>query len=109
MSNGSSGVIAGVAVVALSAGCMGGFTVYTDMQLMKLEMKNVQTTLDERKVSEDRFNALMNRMDKTLAVNTEAINSLQKAVNRLENGGYIAINYNNPEIPNDSRERNLPE
>lgn len=95
MSNGSSGVIAGVAVVALSAGCMGGFTMYTDMQLMKLEMANVHRTLDERKASEEKFDALMIRMDKTLAVNTEAINSLQKAVNRLENGGFIAVNYNN--------------
>lgn len=100
MSNGSSGVIAGVAVVALSAGCMGGFTMYTDMQLMKLEMSNVHRTLEERKASEEKFDALMIRMDKTLAVNTEAINSLQKAVNRLENGGFIAINYNDQrEVP----------
>lgn len=100
MSNGSSGVIAGVAVVALSAGCMGGFTMYTDMQLMKLEMSNVHRALDERKASEEKFDALMTRMDKTLAVNTEAINSLQKAVNRLEGGNFIAINYKDKrEVP----------
>lgn len=91
MSNGSSGVIAGVAVVALSAGCMGGFTMYTDLQLMKLEMKNVQTLLEEKDKSDKQFTALMTRMDKTLAVNTEAINSLQKAVNRLESGGFITM------------------
>lgn len=94
MSNGSSGVIAGVAVVALSAGCLGGFTMYTDLQLMKQEMASVNRTLDDRKIADERYNALMTRMDKTLAINTEAINSLQKAVNRLENGGYLAVNYN---------------
>lgn len=93
MSNGSSGVIAGVAVVALSAGCLGGFTMYTDLQLMKQEVVNVNRAIEDRKVSEEKYNALMIRMDKTLAINTEAINSLQKAVNRLE-GGYVAINYN---------------
>lgn len=102
MSNSSSGVIAGVAVVALSGGLAGGFTAYTDIQLMKLEMKMVQESLNDKQKTMEDFNQLMIKMDKTLAVNTEAINSLQKAVKRLEDGGFIAVNFIPEEIKYDS-------
>ncbi|MGL5015840.1 MAG: hypothetical protein ACRC6V_16395 [Bacteroidales bacterium] len=93
MSNGSSSVVSGIAIAALSAGLMGGFNIYTDTKIMKEQIVGIERTMEEREETTRRFTLMMNQMDKTLAVQTEAVNTLKKAVERLEGGSIIAVNY----------------
>lgn len=96
MSNGSSSVVSGIAIAALSAGLMGGFNIYTDTKIMKEQIVGIEKTMEEREETTRRFTMMMNQMDKTLAVQTEAVNTLKKAVERLEGGPVFAINYQEP-------------
>lgn len=97
MSNGSSSVVSGIAIAALSAGLMGGFNIYTDVKIMKEQVVNIEKTMDEREETTKRFTQMMYQMDRTLAVQTEAVNTLKEAVKRLEGGSIIAINYDSKE------------
>lgn len=100
MSNGSSAVVSGIAIAALSAGLVGGFNVYTDTKIMKEQIISIERTMDEREQTTKRFTEMMYQMDRTLAVQIEAVNTLKKAVERLEGGSIIAINYDR-EKPDD--------
>lgn len=102
MSNGSSSVVSGIAIAALSAGLMGGFNIYTDTKIMKEQISGIERTMEEREETTKRFTQMMYQMDRTLAVQTEAVNTLKEAVKRLEGGSIIAINYDR-EIINDGR------
>lgn len=97
----SNSIISGVAVVALSAGVLGGFNIYTETMVMKEQILAIERTMEGREETTKRFTMMMNQMDKTLAVQTEAVNTLKKAVQRLEGGSIIAINYNTEEALHD--------
>lgn len=89
----SNSIVSGVAIVALSAGLLGGFNIYTETQVMKEQILAIERTMEGREETTKRFTAMMNQMDKTLAVQIEAVNTLKIAVGRLENGNFIAVNY----------------
>lgn len=96
MSNGSSAVISGIAIAVLSGASVAGFNLYTDVQLLKLQTSAMERSMDEREETTKRFTQMMFQMDKTLAVQTEAVNTLKDAVKRLEGGNFVAINYQEP-------------
>lgn len=102
MSNGSSAVVSGIAIAVLSGASVAGFNLYTDVQLLKLQTSAMERSMDEREETTKRFTQMMFQMDKTLAVQTEAVNTLKEAVKRIEGGSFVALN-NQPEIHNDSR------
>lgn len=90
MSNGSSAVVSGIAIAVLSGASVSGFNLYTDVQLLKSQTAAIERTIEEREETTKRFTQLMLQMDKTLAVQTEAVNTLKDAVRRLESGGFLA-------------------
>lgn len=96
MSNGSSAVISGIAIAVLSGASVAGFNLYTDVQLLKVQTATMERSMDEREETTKRFTQMMFQMDKTLAVQTEAVNTLKDAVKRLEGGNFVAINYQEP-------------
>lgn len=93
MSNGSSAVISGIAIAVLSGASVAGFNLYTDVQLLKLQTTAMERSMEEREETTKRFTQMMFQMDKTLAVQTEAVNTLKEAVKRIEGGNFIANNY----------------
>ncbi|MGL5015005.1 MAG: hypothetical protein ACRC6V_12055 [Bacteroidales bacterium] len=102
MSNGSSAVVSGIAIAVLSGASVAGFNLYTDVQLLKVQNVAIERTMSEREETTKRFTDMMHQMDRTLAVQIEAVNTLKKAVERLEGGNFIAINYQEPK--DDSRD-----
>ena len=101
MSNGSSAVISGIAIAVLSGASVAGFNLYTDVQLLKLKTTSIESTMSEREETTKRFTEMMYHMDKSLAVQIEAVNALKSAVNRLEERNGIV--YVSKENKNDSR------
>ncbi|MGL5015093.1 MAG: hypothetical protein ACRC6V_12530 [Bacteroidales bacterium] len=93
MSNGSSAVVSGIAIAVLSAACVGGVQMYNDVQALKIQSAIIEKTMEEREETTKRFTLMMAQMDKTLAVQTEAVNTLKEAVKRIEDGGRYAHNY----------------
>lgn len=93
MSNGSSAVISGIAIAVLSGACVAGFGVYNDVQTLKLQYTVIEKTMDESNEATNRFTLMMSQMDKTLAVQTEAVNTLKEAVKRIEDGNRYAMDY----------------
>lgn len=87
MSNGSSAVVSGIVIAVLSGASVAGFNLYTDVQLLKAQSAAMERTMEEREETTKRFTLMMAQMDKTLAVQTEAVNTLKDAVKRLE-GSY---------------------
>lgn len=102
MSNGSSAVVSGIAIAVLSGASVAGFGMYTDVQALKIQTAAIERSMEEREETTKRFTQMMFQMDKTLAVQTEAVNTLKEAVRRLEGGSIIAVNYSS-EKDNDSR------
>lgn len=102
MSNGSSAIVSGIAIAVLSGASVAGFNLYTDVQMLKLQTSNIERSMEEREETTKRFTEMMHQMDRTLAVQTEAVNTLKKAVERLEGGSIVAINYS-PEDRDDRR------
>lgn len=100
MSNGSSAVVSGVVIAVLSGASVAGFNLYTDVQLLKNQTTALERSMEEREETTKRFTQMMYQMDRTLAVQTEAVNTLKDAVKRLESGNFIA-SYKEP--VNDSR------
>ncbi|MGL5012786.1 MAG: hypothetical protein ACRC6V_00635 [Bacteroidales bacterium] len=84
MSNGSSAVVSGVVLAVLSGASVAGFNLYTDVQLLKAQTVALEISMVEREETTKRFTEMMHQMDKSLAVQTEAVNALKSAVNRLE-------------------------
>lgn len=93
MSNGSSAVVSGIAIAVLSGACVAGFGVYNDVQTLKLQYTIIEKTTQERDEATNRFTLMMSQMDKTLAVQTEAVNTLKEAVKRIEDGNRYAYDY----------------
>ena len=91
MSNGSSAVVSGIVIAVLSGASVAGFNLYTDVQLLKSQTFSLEKSMEEREETTKRFTQMMMQMDKTLAVQTEAVNTLKDAVRRLE-GGFLASN-----------------
>lgn len=97
MSNGSSAVVSGIMIAVLSGASVAGFNLYTDVQLLKSQTVALERNMEEREETTKRFTQMMMQMDKTLAVQTEAVNTLKDAVRRLESGSFLVNNkeYNN--------------
>lgn len=96
MSNGASAILSSVAIAIMSASGLAGFKLYTDVELLKLTTVNIERSMEEREETTKRFTAMMLQMDKTLAVQTEAVNTLKDAVKRLETRtgyAYVGENY----------------
>lgn len=102
MSNGSSAVISGIAIAVLSGASVAGFNLYTDVQVLKTQTASIESTMIEREETTKRFTDMMHQMDKSLAVQIEAVNALKSAVNRLEERNGIV--YVSKETKNDSRD-----
>lgn len=100
MSSGSSAVVSGVMIAVLSGASVAGFNLYTDVQLLKNQTAALERNMEEREETTKRFTQMMMQMDKTLAVQTEAVNTLKDAVKRLESGNFIT---QYKELTNDSR------
>lgn len=92
MSNGSSAVVSGIMIAVLSGASVAGFNLYTDVQLLKSQTASLERNMEEREETTKRFTQMMMQMDKTLAVQTEAVNTLKDAVKRLENGTFLTYN-----------------
>ncbi|MGL5016251.1 MAG: hypothetical protein ACRC6V_18525 [Bacteroidales bacterium] len=101
MSNGSSAVVSGIAIAVLSGACVAGVQMYNDVQSLKMQYNIIEKTMDEREETTRRFTLMMAQMDKTLAVQTEAVNTLKEAVKRIEDGNRYAYEYK--EFLNDGR------
>lgn len=96
MSNGSSAIVSGVVLAVLSGASVAGFNLYTDVQLLKVQTSSLEVAMKEREETTKRFTDMMNQMDKSLAVQTEAVNALKSAVNRLEErSGIVFISKEN--------------
>lgn len=96
MSNGASAILSSVAIAIMSAAGLAGFKMYSDVELLKLTTVNLERTMSERQETTERFTAMMLQMDKTLAVHTEAVNTLKDAVKRIEirtGYAYVGENY----------------
>lgn len=93
MGNGSSAIVSGIAIAVLSGSSVAGFNLYTDVQLLKLQTIAMERSMEEREETTKRFTQMMYQMDRTLAVQTEAVNTLKEAVKRLEGGNIISVNY----------------
>ena len=93
MSNGSSAIVSGVVLAVLSGASVAGFNLYTDVQLLKVQTVALEVSMVEREETTKRFTEMMHQMDKSLAVQTEAVNALKSAVNRLEErNGIVYVN-----------------
>lgn len=88
MSNGSSAVVSGVVIAVLSGASVAGFNLYTDVQLLKNQTTVLEKSMEEREETTKRFTQMMYQMDRTLAVQIEAVNTLKEAVNRIESRDY---------------------
>lgn len=84
MSNGVSAIISSVYIAIASAAGVAGFSLYTDVQLLKNQTMNMEKSMDEREETTKRFTAMMLQMDKTLAVQNETVNTIKDAIKRLE-------------------------
>lgn len=102
MSNGVSAIMSSVYIAVASAAGVAGFGLYTDVQLLKVQTTNMERSMDEREETTKRFTAMMLQMDKTLAVQTEAVNTLKDAVKRLETRDSYVYNYK--EVDSDRRD-----
>lgn len=94
-----STVIAGIIVILTTTLLITSANLYMDVQVLKSQTITLQKVVEERKEATEKFVVFMSHMDKTLAVHTEAVNTLKEAVKRLENG---IINYNKEDF-NDGR------
>ena len=79
-------IVGGVAATVISAVLIGGFALYSDVQVMKIEVNTLGSTLADKKESYRRFEEMLSRMDVTMATHTEAVQTLKQAVARLEDG-----------------------
>lgn len=84
MSSQISSIISGVLITVVSAVCLGGFNMYTDLELLKTQTKLLEVSFKDREESVKNHQAMMHQMDKNLAVQIEAVNVLRDAVRRLE-------------------------
>lgn len=84
MSSQLSAVITGVLVTVVSAIAIGGFNMYTDLELVKNRTQILEMATKDREESLKTQKAMMHQMDKSLAVQIEAVNVLRDAVKRLE-------------------------
>lgn len=89
MSEYINSLIGAIIIALLSAGGVGGFTVYKDVELLKARTDLIEQSIKEKDQSTERFTAMMNQMDRTLAVQAEAVNALKDAVKRLEQATYF--------------------
>ena len=103
MSNGSSAVISGIAIAVLSGASVAGFNLYTDVQVLKTQTAAIEVSLAEKEETTKRFTDMMHQIDKSLAVQIEAVHALKSAVNRLEERNGIV--YISEENKNDSRNK----
>lgn len=92
MSDYINSVIGAILIALLSTASVGGFTVYKDVELLKTRTNLIEQSIKERNESSERFTAMMNQMDRTLAVQAEAVNALKEAVKRLEQATYFQEN-----------------
>ncbi|UZV39631.1 hypothetical protein APT65_00016 [Trabzonvirus APT65] len=89
MSEYLNSLIGAILIALLSAASVGGFTVYKDVELLKSRTELIEQSIKEKDQSTERFTAMMNQMDRTLAVQAEAVNALKDAVKRLEQATYF--------------------
>ena len=84
MSSQFSAVISGVLITVVSAIAIGGFNMYTDLELVKNKTQILEVSIKDREDTMKNHQAMMHQMDKSLAVQMEAVNVLKDAVRRLE-------------------------
>lgn len=89
MSNSLNSIFVGFVISITSAGGVGGFSLYTDVELLKSRTLLIEQSIKDKNESTERFTAMMNQMDRTLAVQAEAVNALKDAVKRLEQTTYF--------------------
>lgn len=90
-----SAVFSGVMTVAV----VGGVVMWKDVAVMKEQIALNKVELDIRARSADQFEVFLTQMDKSIAIQTESVNGLKKAVERLEQTVYSF-----KEVPFDRRD-----
>lgn len=101
MSEGITATLSGVAIALITGICVTGLNMYNDVEALKIQAAVIEKTMDEREETTRQFTLMMGQMDKTLAVQIEAVNTLKDAVKRLEDGNRYAFEYK--EYMNDRR------
>lgn len=84
MSSQVNSVIAGVLVTVISASSLGLFKVYSDVEVMKKRIDQIDQSMASNAEATRRFTEMMNQMDKSIAVQSEIVATLKEAVNSLE-------------------------
>lgn len=76
------GVIGGALIAVLSAGAVGVFDMYTDVQILKAHSHSTDAALRANHEAGKEFMKTLGQINATLAAQTEAINNLKEAVRR---------------------------
>lgn len=78
------GTVSAVLSGVITIGVAGGIIMWKDVAVMKEQIALNKEELSIRTRSADQFEVFLTQMDKSIAVQVESINSLKKAVERLE-------------------------
>lgn len=77
-------ITSGVLIALLSGLSVSAFNLHTDVQLLKEQTRAMQESAKERKETTKNISEMMVHLDKTLAVQSQVVDALRDAVNRLE-------------------------
>lgn len=80
-------VVWGVLGVLATTFAVSCFTLYTDFQLMKSDLQQQKEELMEQKELDARFEQLLIKFDKALAVQIETVGHLKEAIIKLDTRG----------------------
>ncbi|MGL5566646.1 MAG: hypothetical protein ACRDC4_13065 [Plesiomonas sp.] len=79
------GVVSTVVAGVVTAGILSGVSVYGEVESLKTQVAHNKSELDARNRNDEHFQVFINQMDKSLAIQTEAVKGIKQAVDRLEN------------------------
>ncbi|MGL5582279.1 MAG: hypothetical protein ACRDCE_15145 [Cetobacterium sp.] len=78
------GTVSAVLTGIITSAVIGGVVMWRDVALMKEQIIMNKEELALRAKSADQFETFLNQMERSIAVQTESVNGLKKAVDRLE-------------------------
>ena len=62
---------------------IGMFKMYTDMELMKIQVHNQEKALERQQVFSERIDQTLQTLDKTLALQAQTVQALQESLDKL--------------------------
>lgn len=84
MNNRWSEIASGILIAFVSGLSVSAFNLHTDVQLLKEQTRSMQESAKERNETTKNISEMMIQLDKTLAVQSQVVNTLRDAVARLE-------------------------